>query len=67
MFYGSALITMPGIWRDETLRIWPKDAKGTYPHVLVHVEGEERILTVSTEDGNEQSRSNDAEIEHVVS
>ncbi|XP_053394362.1 helicase with zinc finger domain 2-like isoform X2 [Mercenaria mercenaria] len=65
-FYESALKTMPGLWRDETLHIWPQDAKGVYPHVLVHVEGEEHVLTVSTEDGNEQSRSNDAEIDHVI-
>ncbi|XP_045159204.2 helicase with zinc finger domain 2-like isoform X2 [Mercenaria mercenaria] len=65
-FYKSALRTMCGIWRDETLRIWPQDAKGVYPHVLVHVEGEEQIRTVSTGNGNEQSMSNDAEIGHVV-
>ena len=40
---------------------------GQYPHVLVHVEGEEKMLTVSTEDGNEHSRSNSAEIDAVVS
>ena len=39
----------------------------TCPHVLIHVEGEEKTLTVSTEEGNDQSKSNDAEIEEVVS
>lgn len=48
------------------MNIWPKDIKGSYPHVLVHVEGEEKVLTVSTEEGNEQSKSNDAEIDVVV-
>ena len=66
-FYEGKLKTGGGRWRDgDKLDIWPQDRKGTYPHVLVHVEGEERFLTVSTEDGNEQSRSNSAEIEHVV-
>ncbi|KAH3699068.1 hypothetical protein DPMN_074022 [Dreissena polymorpha] len=37
-----------------------------YPHVLLHVEGEEKVLTVSTEDGNEQSKSNEAEINEVI-
>jgi hypothetical protein len=34
--------------------------------VFVHVEGQEEILPVSTEDGNEQSRSNAAEVDLVV-
>ena len=33
---------------------------------MVHIEGEEKVLTVSTEDGNEQSKSNEAELDHVV-
>lgn len=48
------------------MKIWPRDIKESYPHVLVHVEGEEKVLTVSTEEGNEQSKSNDAEIDVVV-
>lgn len=46
--------------------IWPRDEETTYPHVFIHVEGEEKMLTVSTEDGNEQSKSNEAEVEEVV-
>lgn len=66
-FYDGKLTTGGGRWRDgNQLDIWPHDSKRTYPHVLVHVEGEEKFLTVSTEDGNEQSRSNSAEIDHVV-
>ena len=45
---------------------WAERDKKFYPHVLVHVEGEEKVLTVSTEDGNEQSKSNEAEIDQVV-
>ena len=40
---------------------------GKYPHVIIHVEGEEKMLPVSTEDGNEHSRSNSVEIDAVVS
>ncbi|WAR23847.1 HELZ2-like protein [Mya arenaria] len=65
-FYNRMLINGPGPWSDNPLRIWPQDQFGTYPHVLIHVEGEEKRLTVSTEDGNEQSRSNAKEIEEVI-
>lgn len=58
---------MPGPFSQSPMPIWPRDVKGIiYPHVFVHVEGEEKMLTVSTEDGNEQSKSNEAEIEQVV-
>ncbi|XP_052774255.1 helicase with zinc finger domain 2-like isoform X2 [Mya arenaria] len=65
-FYDKKLKTRPGLWRDNPLRIWPADQYDTYPHVLIHVEGEEKKLTVSTEDGNEQSKSNEQEIEEVL-
>jgi hypothetical protein len=48
------------------MRIWPRCQNVTYPHIFVHVEGEEKVLTVSTEEGNEQSKSNIAEIDEVV-
>ncbi|XP_053391000.1 helicase with zinc finger domain 2-like isoform X2 [Mercenaria mercenaria] len=65
-FYEDSLITRPGLWLSKRTEIWPKMDNNVYPHVFVHVEGEEKILTVSTEDGNEHSRSNSEEIEHVV-
>ena len=65
-FYEGKLITRPGLWRDKPLNIWPQDDYDMYPHVLIHVEGEEKMLTVSTEDGNEQSKSNEQEIDEVV-
>ena len=67
-FYEGKLKTESGLWKDgRVLRICSKQGTQFYPHVLVHIEGEEKVLTVSTEDGNEQSKSNQAEIEHVVS
>ena len=65
-FYGGELRTgeSTAYHVDQPLSLWPKP---NCPHVLVHVEGEERVLTVSTEEGNEMSRSNDAEVDKVVS
>ena len=37
------------------------------PMVFCHIEGAEKVLSVTTADGNEQSRSNDAEREEAVS
>ena len=37
------------------------------PLLFCHIEGEEEILAVATEEGNQQSRSNKAEVDHVVS
>lgn len=65
-FYKGALITKPGLWLSKRMNVWPKIDKDIYPHVFVHVNGEEKMLTVTTEDGNEQSRSNAEEIKHVV-
>ncbi|XP_052254570.1 helicase with zinc finger domain 2-like [Dreissena polymorpha] len=69
-FYEKKLKTRPGPWcfkePEQPLKIWPQDHYDTYPHVLLHVEGEEKVLTVSTEDGNEQSKSNEAEINEVI-
>jgi len=48
----------------RSLGIWPKPGN---PMVFCHVEGMENILSVSTADGNEQSRSNVAEQDEVVS
>ncbi|XP_060554261.1 helicase with zinc finger domain 2-like, partial [Ruditapes philippinarum] len=65
-FYKNALITMPGAWSKGKIRIWPRCQNEIYPHIFVHVEGEEKVLTVSTEEGNEQSKSNIAEIDEVI-
>lgn len=67
-FYEGKLKTMPGLWNQHTMKIWPMDSitREPCPHVLIHVEGEELVLTVNTDDGNEQSRSNPSEIEEVL-
>lgn len=62
LFYNNKLHTKRGLWYDTGIDIWGK----SYPFVFVHIDGEERMLTVSTEDGNEQSKSNASEVEHVV-
>ncbi|XP_053394348.1 helicase with zinc finger domain 2-like [Mercenaria mercenaria] len=65
-FYQNKLETRRGLWYGTNLDIWPKVGDDSYPFVLVHVEGKEEMLTVSTEDGNEQSKSNSAEVDHVI-
>ncbi|XP_046567930.1 LOW QUALITY PROTEIN: helicase with zinc finger domain 2-like [Haliotis rubra] len=69
-FYDGKLLTGPDQINDarwyiagEELSIWPEK---TNPKVFCHVEGEETTLTVSTEEGNEQSKSNMKEVEKVV-
>ncbi|XP_061168137.1 helicase with zinc finger domain 2-like [Saccostrea echinata] len=64
-FYKGKLKTGPsGKYKvKEPLQIWRN------PHIpllFCHIEGEEECLAVSTEEGNQQSRSNKAEVEHVV-
>lgn len=66
MFYNSKLKTKNGLWCGSSIDIWPRTSSGRHHHILVHIEGEEETLTVSTEDGNEQSKSNAAEVDHVV-
>ncbi|XP_055954676.1 helicase with zinc finger domain 2-like isoform X2 [Patella vulgata] len=66
MFYDGKLRT--GTKRQRTkaeLDIWPNGRR--HPTVLCHTEGEEDTLTVSTEDGSEQSKSNQKEVDYVVS
>jgi len=48
------------------LPIWPRRSEGI-PMVFCHTEGAEKSLPVSTDDGNEQSKSNDAERDEAVS
>ncbi|XP_021359813.1 helicase with zinc finger domain 2-like [Mizuhopecten yessoensis] len=64
-FYNDKLDTAPSrAWKEETpLSIWKYP---DVPHIFCHVEGEEEYLTVSTEEGNEHSCSNKAEVEKVM-
>ncbi|XP_062574962.1 LOW QUALITY PROTEIN: helicase with zinc finger domain 2-like [Saccostrea cucullata] len=64
-FYDKKLITKKSSkWKSKTpLNIWINKNK---PIIFCHVEGEEDYLTVSTEEGNEQSCSNKQEVDHVI-
>ena len=44
---------------------WPNGDK--YPFVFHHVEGDEESLIVTTDQGNQNSKKNQKEIEKVVS
>ncbi|KAK3577502.1 hypothetical protein CHS0354_026456 [Potamilus streckersoni] len=66
-FYNDKLETAQQVFSREhekpSLALWPFPRT---PHVLCHVDGSEEILTVSTEEGNEKSRSNAKEVIQVV-
>ncbi|XP_067677769.1 3'-5' exoribonuclease HELZ2-like [Haliotis asinina] len=63
-FYSGRLTTSPSVaWKGEPLALWPVPR---VPHVLCHVEGVEESLSVSVEEGNEQSKSNREEVDKVV-
>ncbi|XP_060082145.1 helicase with zinc finger domain 2-like [Ylistrum balloti] len=64
-FYGGDLETVLPSERkvQPSLRLW-KDPQ--YPYIFLHVEGEEEYLSVSTEEGNENSCRNQMEVEKVV-
>ena len=51
-------------WNAEYLPIWPRKHN---PVVFCHIAGAEKSLNVATEEGSEQSKSNQAEFEHSVS
>ena len=66
-FYPKVNLLSPlsSAWsKGNVLPIWPEK---NLPIVFCHVEGAEKSLSVSTSDGNEQSKSNEAEKEHAVS
>ncbi|KAJ8305756.1 hypothetical protein KUTeg_016301, partial [Tegillarca granosa] len=73
-FYDGKLETeKSSTWLEmNPLTIWKKlsndenPALNHVPHIFSHVEGEEEVLPVSTEEGNEQSRSNIAEVDQVI-
>lgn len=64
-FYEGKLRTGPeGRWIvDEPLKIWRNPE---IPLLFCHVEGEEETQAVASEEGNQQSRRNRAEVDHVV-
>lgn len=68
-FYDGQLQTEPGLWMKgrNILKILSEKKSSHYPHVLIDVKGVENNLTVTSEEGNEQSKSNDAEVDQVVS
>lgn len=69
IFYDGQLKTELVFKKKGTsiLKIWSKKKSFYYPHVIIDVEGMENNLTVTSEEGNEQSKSNDAEVDQVVS
>ncbi|XP_052254960.1 helicase with zinc finger domain 2-like isoform X4 [Dreissena polymorpha] len=67
LFYEGRLQTARNVGTDKPLPIWPEhETLGTIPRVFVHLVGNEEMLTVSTEDGNEMSKSNAVEVDYVV-
>jgi len=66
-FYNDKLKTPePEKWlnrEDHRLTIWPNVK---FPMVFCHVEGAEVTQAVATADGNEQSKRNEDECNHVV-
>eukprot|EP00057_Strongylocentrotus_purpuratus_P033405 XP_791308.3 PREDICTED: helicase with zinc finger domain 2 [Strongylocentrotus purpuratus] len=67
-FYEDKLQTDLSVKRrspDPLRAIWPN--KGLTPMVFCHVYGKEETLTVKSDEGNEMSKANMAEIMHAVS
>ncbi|XP_076463379.1 3'-5' exoribonuclease HELZ2-like isoform X2 [Babylonia areolata] len=70
-FYCGKLVTRPCFaWNGPPLlRFWPTDPTGSdkrVPHLLIDVRGEEETLTVTTDEGNERSKSNRKEADKVI-
>ncbi|XP_025109737.1 helicase with zinc finger domain 2-like [Pomacea canaliculata] len=68
-FYKGKLKSAPITTRSKfILPIWPLHPKTSepVPHIFVDVRGEEETLTVSTDEGNERSKSNSAEADKVI-
>ncbi|XP_025110061.1 LOW QUALITY PROTEIN: helicase with zinc finger domain 2-like [Pomacea canaliculata] len=68
-FYEGKLQSSPITTRSKfILPIWPLHPQTSepVPHILVDVRGEEETLTVSTDEGNERSKSNFAEADKVI-
>ncbi|KAL3868501.1 hypothetical protein ACJMK2_041302 [Sinanodonta woodiana] len=64
-FYEGKLETRSSYLWEEGLFINMWLDQG-FPHVLCHIEGKEEVLANRTDEGNEQSRSNKAEVEQIV-
>ncbi|KAL8598524.1 hypothetical protein ACOMHN_051312 [Nucella lapillus] len=69
-FYEGKLETgYSHLWAEGLLlRFWPKypGTNKQIPHLLVDVRGEEETLTVTTEEGNQRSKSNKKEADKVI-
>ncbi|XP_070195199.1 3'-5' exoribonuclease HELZ2-like isoform X2 [Littorina saxatilis] len=69
-FYGGELKTGNSLlWGGDLLPFWPRhplDPNIPVPHLLINVRGEEKLLSVSTEQGNERSKSNSLEADKVI-
>ncbi|XP_039182872.1 helicase with zinc finger domain 2 isoform X1 [Crotalus tigris] len=64
-FYNHKLMTCPNIVRGSSTLYHRSEYECT-PIIFGHVEGRERSLVVSTEEGNENSKANLEEMQHVV-
>lgn len=64
MFYNGQLITDRSVndRQGDPLPFWPERV----PHIFVDVHGEEETLTVTSDEGNERSKSNEMEAQKVV-
>ncbi|XP_048354826.1 helicase with zinc finger domain 2 isoform X2 [Sphaerodactylus townsendi] len=63
-FYEGKLKTWPGLMRRPSVLF--HNGNSCCPIIFGHIEGKEKSLMVSTEDGNENSRANLEEAEQVV-
>ena len=64
-FYDGKLKTAEGVQRRDPDNVtWPNG--DSYPFAFHHVEGLEEALVVTTEQGNQNSKKNQKEIEKVV-
>ncbi|XP_026553122.1 helicase with zinc finger domain 2 [Pseudonaja textilis] len=64
-FYNSKLMTSPQIIRGSSALYHRSEFECT-PIIFGHIEGRERSLVVSTEEGNENSKANLEEVQQVV-
>ncbi|XP_063152940.1 3'-5' exoribonuclease HELZ2 [Candoia aspera] len=64
-FYNDRLKTSPSLIRRSSM-LYHHSESACCPIIFGHVEGRERSLMVSTEDGNENSRANLEEVQQVV-
>ncbi|CAC5394770.1 unnamed protein product [Mytilus coruscus] len=65
-FYNEKLVTglSASYLENQPLQIWGHQKETR--HIFCHVEGEEEALTVSSNEGNEMSRSNVVEVKQVM-